>query len=59
MRLLTSRPPDVALPVLLVHKGTLPNDEGSISLDEIATAACGMDSLPPELLKLTDTGEIL
>ena len=39
MRLLASKPPDVALPVLQVHEGMLPIDEGSISLNEIATAA--------------------
>ena len=67
MRLLASKPPDVALPVLQVHEGMLPIDEGSISLNEIATAAsqlktgkaCGMDSIPPELLKLTGIHEIL
>ena len=67
MQLLTSRPPDVALSVLQVHEGTLPIDEGPFSLDEIATAAsqlktgkaCGMDSIPPELLKLTGIHEIL
>ena len=67
MQLLTSKPPDVALSVLQVHEGTLPIDEGPFSLDEIATAAsqlktgkaCGMDSVPPELLKLTGIHEIL
>ena len=66
-RLLASRPPDVALPVLQVYEGTLPVDECSISLDEIATTAsqlktgkaCGMDSIPPELLKLTGIHETL
>ena len=38
-QLLTSKAPDVALPVLQVHNGTLPVDEGHISLHEITTAA--------------------
>ena len=67
MQLLTSRPPDVSVPVLRVHEGVLPVDEGSISFDEIATAAsqlktgkaCGIDSILPELLKLTGIHETL
>ena len=66
-QLLTSKAPDVALPVLQVHNGTLPVDEGHISLSEIATAAsqlktgkaCGIDSIPSELLRLTNIQEIL
>ena len=66
-QLLTSKAPDVVLPVLQVHNGTLPVDEGHISLNEIATAAsqlktgkaCGIDSIPSELLRLTSIQEIL
>ena len=66
-QLLTSKAPDVALPALQVHNGTLPVDEGHISLHEITTAAsqlktgkaCGIDSIPSELLRLTSIQEIL
>ena len=55
------------MPVLQVHNGTLPVDEGPISLDEIAIAAsqlktgkaCGIDSIPSELLRLAGIHEIL
>ena len=64
-QLLTSRPPDVNLPVFSVYEGVLPVYEGPISLDEITTAAsqlkmckaCG--SIPPELLRLTGIQEVL
>ena len=50
-----------------VHEGVLPVNEGPISLGELATAAsqlkmgkaCGIDSIPPELLRLTGIQEAL